>query len=666
MKEYKVLRNRIAEEKRQGKKNHNNLQFENNKNKAKDIWKGIRSLVNIKSPNTSSIKLMDENSNLISNPTQIADIFNNHYSTIGPKVQQKIPNQNGDYRSYLKKRRHDGKFSINPDGSSFFLSPTIPDEIAKIIDGLDISKSSGPNGIPVFLLKTFKNFFSYWLSKLVNDCFNSGTFPDLLKTAKVIPLHKKASKLDHLNYRPISLLSVFSKIYEKLIYSRVYSYLVKFNLIYSKQFGFRSGFSTNHAIISITEHIRKLLDQGEYVCGVFVDLEKAFDTVHHDILCEKLKYYGLRGKINDLLKSYLSNRNQYVTINGHDSQTKSITCGVPQGSSLGPLLFLLYINDFRLCLEETSCGHFADDTFIIYNSKKMKTIETVINTELKQVIKWLGLNKLSLNAAKTELIFFHSKKKAINYDSISIKFNGIKLTPVNHVKYLGMYLDSYLSWEYHIHELSKKLSRANGILSKLRYNAPFDICLQVYYSIFYSHLIYGCNIWGLATEENIDKIEVLQKKCIRILTFSPFNSHTGDLFKKLKILKVRDVIKMHQLKVAFDFLNNRLPSDLMSLFELASDVHPNHVLNSSENHHLYIPRINTTTYGNKSIRYLCPKLWNEFFKKGTIQVKDIHEKNCYIHLSKIKSKFHFNNALKRHFIHHYSVDDDSVYFEYSN
>ena len=142
-----------------------------------------------------------------------------------------------------------------------------------------------------------------------------------------------------------------------------------------------------------------------------------------------------------------------------------------------------------------------------------------------------------------------------------------------------MYLDSYLSWKYHIHELSKKLSRANGILSKLRYNAPFDICLQVYYSIFYSHLIYGCNIWGLATEENIDKIEVLQKKCIRILTFSPFNSHTGDLFKKLKILKVRDVIKMHQLKVAFDFLNNRLPSDLMSLFELASDVHPNHVLN---------------------------------------------------------------------------------------
>ena len=212
----------------------------------------------------------------------------------------------------------------------------------------------------MFLLKTFKNFFSYWLSKLVNICFERGEFPDLLKTAKVIPLHKKDSKLDHLNYRPISLLSVFSKIYEKLIYLRIYSYLEKNNLIYTRQFGFRGGYSTNHAIISITEYIRELLDKGETVCGVFVDLEKAFDTVHHDILCEKLEFYGLRGKVNTLLKSYLSKREQFVTINGSDSDMKNLSCGVPQGSSLGPLLFLLYINDFRLCLEKTSCGHYTD------------------------------------------------------------------------------------------------------------------------------------------------------------------------------------------------------------------------------------------------------------------------------------------------------------------
>ena len=171
---------------------------------------------------------------------------------------------------------------------------------------------------------------------------------------------------------------MISKIFEKLIYKRIYFYLDQKRLIYSKQFGFRANYSTNHAIISLTEHIRELLDKGEYVCGVFVDLEKAFDTVHHDILCDKLREYGLRGNVNDLLKSYLSNRKQYVSINGFNSNEMNVTCGVPQGSSLGPLLFLIYINDFYLCLSQTSCGHFADDTFIIYNSKKAKTIETIV------------------------------------------------------------------------------------------------------------------------------------------------------------------------------------------------------------------------------------------------------------------------------------------------
>ena len=310
----------------------------------------------------------------------------------------------------MSKHDEKGQQIINPDGCSFFLSPTVPAEVMKIIDALNSSKSVGPNSIPVFLLKSFKDFFSKWISELVNLSFVTGTFPDLLKIAKVTPIHKKESKLDHLNYRPISLLSVYSKIYEKLLYVRIYSYLEKNNLIYSKQFGFRGNHSTNHALISLTEHIRNLIDNGHYVCGIFVDLEKAFDTVHHNILCDKLQPYGLRGNINNLLKSYLSNRKQFVSINGFDSVLKDITCGVPQGSSLGPVLFLLFINDFRLCVSKTSMGHFADDTFIVYNSTKAKTIETIINTELKLVMKWLRLNKLSLNTRKTELIFFHSSR----------------------------------------------------------------------------------------------------------------------------------------------------------------------------------------------------------------------------------------------------------------
>ena len=432
-------------------------------------------------------------------------------------------------------------------------------------------------------------------------------------------------------------------------------------MIYSKQFGFRANYSTNHAIISLTEHIRELLDKGEYVCGVFVDLEKAFDTVHHDILCDKIKAYGLRGNVNDLLKSYLSSRKQYVSINGFNSNEMNVTCGVPQGSSLGPLLFLIYINDFYLCLSQTSCGHFADDTFIIYNSKKAKTIETIVNTELKEVIKWLRLNKLSLNAGKTEFIFFHSSRHTLDYEKVFINFNGVRLTPVNYIKYLGMLIDKNLNWNYHVINLCKKLSRANGVLSKLRYNAPLDICLQVYYAIFFSHLTYGCNLWGLTSEENLSKIEILQKKCVRILSFAPFNSHSNERFINLGLIKKRDLISLNQLKLVYDFLNHHLPSDLNSLFKRSCDAQTTSLsLNSTHNDLLHVPKVKTTTYGLDSLKFQCPKLWNNIFKSGKIQVGN--EDNPYIKLSDIKSRKGFNFALKKYFLHSYTVVSDVIYY----
>ena len=659
--QYKNIRNSITNEKRTNKKAYFAKRFMENKDNSSKIWKEIKSLVNLKSNKTSSIKLLDANQNITSDSQNIANIFNDHYATLGLNVQQKIPTQEGDYNFYLDKRDKDGRRFINPDGCTFYLSPAGPGEVEKIIDELNINKSIGPFGVPVFLLKKYKMFFSLWLSELVNLSFETGMFPDVLKIAKVNPLHKKDSKIDHRNYRPISLLSVVSKIFEKLIYKRIYFYLDQKKLIYSKQFGFRGNHSTNHAIISLTEHIRKLLDNGDYVCGIFVDLEKAFDTVHHEILCDKIKAYGLRGNINDLLKSYLSDRKQYVSINGFDSVARNVTCGVPQGSSLGPLLFLIYINDFFLCLSQTSCGHFADDTFIIYNSKKAKTIETVINTELKEVIKWLRLNKLSLNAGKTELIFFHSSRHQLDYDNIYINFNGVRLKPVDFIKYLGMFIDKYLNWNHHISNLSKQLSRANGILSKLRYNASLDFCLQVYYSIFYSHLTYGCNLWGLTSEDNITKLEVLQNKCVRIMSFAPFNSSTNQIFIDLGLVKVRELISLSQLKIVYDFTQNSLPSDLMNLFNFSSDVHTApRELNSSVNKLIYIPRVNTTTYGINSISYQCATLWNKYFKKGDIKVDEDKKNN--VKLSKIKNKKSFNWILKKHFLHSYTIVPTVVFY----
>ena len=206
----------------------------------------------------------------------------------------------------------------------------------------------------------------------------TGVYPDQLKTAKVIPVFKKGDKLLVSNYRPISLLSNLNKIYEKIVYKRLYSFLNIHNCIYELQFGFRAGHSTNHALISLTEKVRVALDTGNFACGIFVDFQKAFDTVDHEILLKKLEHYGVRHTANKWFRSYLTNRTQYVSINGFDSTLQLMKYGVPQGSVLGPLLFLIYINDLHFAIKYSVTHHFADDTNFLYISKSLKKYKNML------------------------------------------------------------------------------------------------------------------------------------------------------------------------------------------------------------------------------------------------------------------------------------------------
>ena len=256
------------------------------------------------------------------------------------------------------------------------------------------------------------------------------------------------------------------------------------------------------------------------------------------------------------------------------------------------------------------------------------------------------MSKLSLNAGKTELIFFRSKQHSLDYKNISIKFNGVKLAPVDYVKYLGIYIDKYLSWNVQVLQLSKKLSRANGILSKLRYYVPFETCLQVYYALFYSHLIYGCNVWGLTSNENINKIEILQRKCLRIITFSDFRSHTNHLFIKHKILKVRDIINLQHLLLLFKFLDNSLPTDLITLFKLNAEIH-----RYQTRQVFHIPGVDTSTYGINSIKFHCPVLWNKTWTHGV--ATDGEKSN--VSFNHIHSVHQFKRTLKKHYLYNYTL-----------
>ena len=252
--------------------------------------------------------------------------------------------------------------------------------------------------------------------KIINLSFEKGIYFDKLKLSKTIPLFKeKGSNLDCTNYRPISLLSNIYKIVEKLIHERLYSFLNLHNCIYDNQYGFRKKHSTNHALISITEDIRNALDNNQIAYGVFIDLQKAFDTVDHKILLSELDHYGVRGVANNWFKSYLTNRRQLVVINGIKSEL-ILKYGVPQGSVLGPLLFLIYINDLHKSIKFSRVRHFADDTNIVIDNSSPKQLQKQLNLDLKNLCNWLKANKISLNASKSEIIVFRHHNKKINYN----------------------------------------------------------------------------------------------------------------------------------------------------------------------------------------------------------------------------------------------------------
>ena len=423
------------------------------------------------------------------------------------------------------------------------------------------------------------------------------------------------------------------------MHERLYKFLDKYNCIYNLQYGFRAGHSTNHCLLDLTESIRKALDNNKYAVGVFIDLQKAFDTVDHDILLSKLSHYGVRGNCNKWFRTYLNDRKQYVSINGTESTIKEVKYGVPQGSVLGPLLFLLYINDLHMCVKFSTSRHFADDTNLLFTNTSLKQMKKHVNIDLKLLSSWLRANKISLNVSKTEILLFRCPNKPINYD-MRIKLDGKRLYPSRYVKYLGILIDSHLDWSFHTKSLASKLSRASGMLAKARHYIDKQTLRNLYFSIFSSLMTYGSQIWGQNQNVHVKRIMKLQNKAIRIINFSNFEDPSSSLYKNSKILKFKDNVLQQNILYVYDSFNSRIPSNLKNNF---SYIHSRHDYPTRNNKQkcVNLPIAKTYTYGINSINGQSARNWNR-----------IHV-TLFKDLEKEIIRTEYKNKIKNHFLQSY-------------
>ena len=501
----KIYRNKIKHILRDSKSSYYKKYFRNNANNMKNLWKGINEIISNRKNAKDNINCIEENNSegsTITDSKEIANKFNKYFTNIAEKIlKTRKYNGNKSYDSYIK--NHNFRFQV---------TPTNPTEIQHIIEQMNPRKGTGPNSIDSSILRKLSATLATPISNLCNRSLDIGVFPDILKLTRVIPIHKKESKLNISNYRPIALLSNINKIFEKVMCLRIRNHFENYNLLYNLQFGFREKHSTNHAVVNMVQKIQESINGNKIAIGIFIDLQKAFDTVNHEILINKLDSYGIRGVAKNWIKSYLTNRQQYVFINGQESDKEYLLHGVPQGSVLGPMLFTIYINDMHNCIKNSNSFHFADDTNLLYiPEKKLRNRNLVrrLNIDLKALDNWLKANKISLNSSKTELVIF--RKKGTIIPKIKVKLNGVSLLPTHCVKYLGLYLDEHLTFDTHITILNAKLRRANNVLAISRHHVPLTNLTQIYYGQFHSHLQYCCQVWG-QNKAKLTKTFILQKK----------------------------------------------------------------------------------------------------------------------------------------------------------
>lgn len=548
----------------------------------------------------------------------VANSFNNFFlnvaNTLVEKLEKRVFDENGIKSFYEKKGVTNDVFNIKPVSER---------DVYKLLSSLDVSKATGCDDIPSRFLKDAATVIVCPLTHVFNLSIKDADVPTEFKIARVVPLYKKGNKSVEGNYRPVSILPVVSKILERLVYNQVYKYLNDCNLLYEYQSGFRTGFSTDTALTYLGDKIRNNMDKGLYTGMVLIDLQKAFDTVDHHILDKKMKAVGFCQNSVKWFNSYLTDRKQFVAVNGCHSEYGNISCGVPQGSILGPLLFVLYVNDMISAVDCELCMY-ADDAALIVSGKSVDVIEKRLSKELNGLSYWLEQNKLSLHLGKTESILFGSSKKLCNKSEMKITCKQTDINSKAIVKYLGVDIDQNMSGDTIGNENVKKINNKLKFLYRKASFLNLRERTMLCSAMLQSHFDYACNFWYRGLCSYIKKrLQTAQNKIIRYILDYSSRSHIGySDHCKVNMLNVEQRVNYLTLNHMYNIVNGSSPVYLNSMNEVS------HCHNTRGGSKFNIPQVGTQ--GKRTFNYNGAKLWNDL----PASIKIINEKITF--KSKVK------------------------------